>query len=207
MPARKRRPHAGRADRILPRAHEIRGFTLIEMLVAVGCGADGRRLLARARVHRQPARSVEQETTELAQLVRRFAQMESDLSQRLPDIALPARATTPELPLAVAIGSGANAAPSSRSCARSRSASSSRSRCASCTTSMAAPGAQHRRGRRLVLPKVARFEVRVNAGGFWLDAGQAQAMQPAVRPFTRAGAIEIMVDDREGARYVKVLAL
>ena len=59
----------------------------------------------------------------------------------------------------------------------------------------------------LVLPRVARFEVRVNAGGFWLDGGQAQAMQPAVRPFTRAGAIEILVDDREGARYVKVLAL
>ena len=58
----------------------------------------------------------------------------------------------------------------------------------------------------LVLPSVARFQVRVSAGGFWLDAGQAQA-QPAVRPFTRAGAIEIVVDDRDGARYVKVLAL
>ena len=58
-----------------------------------------------------------------------------------------------------------------------------------------------------MLPSVARFQVRVSAGGFWLDAGQAQAMQQAVRPFTRAGAIEIMVDDREGSRYVKVIAL
>jgi hypothetical protein len=56
-----------------------------------------------------------------------------------------------------------------------------------------------------VLPGVARMEVRVNAGGFWLDSGVVNPS--AVRPVTRAGALEIVVSDRDGTRYVKVIAL
>jgi len=168
-----------------------RGFTLIEMLVAVGLVAlmgvvcwRGLAFIANQRA------SVEQETTELA------------------DIALPARATTPELPLAVAIGSGANGS-AELEILRTVAIGVEQSQPVRVLYHVDGRGLVRSTGADdvLVLPKVARFEVRVNAGGFWLDAGQAQAMQPAVRPFTRAGAIEIMVDDREGARYVKVLAL
>ena len=185
------------------------GFTLIEMLVAVGLVAlmgiicwRGLAFIANQRS------SIEQETTELAQLVRAFAQMESDLAQRLPDIALPARATTPELPLAVAIGSGADGS-AELEILRTVATGLAQSQSVRVLYHVDGRGLVRSTGADdvLVLPSVARFQVRVSAGGFWLDAGQAQAMQPAVRPFTRAGAIEIMVDDREGARYVKVLAL
>ena len=186
-----------------------RGFTLIEMLVAVGLVAlmgvicwRGLAFIANQRT------AIEQETTELAQLVRAFAQMESDLAQRLPDIALPPRATTPELPLAVAIGSGADGS-AQLEILRAVAIDVAQSQPVRVLYHVDTRGLVRSTGADdvLVLPGVARFQVRVSAGGFWLDAGQAQAVQPAVRPFTRAGAIEIMVDDRDGARYVKVLAL
>ena len=73
-----------------------RGFTLVEMLVAITLVAlmgvicwRGLAFIANQRT------SIEQETTELAQLVRGLAQMETDVAERLPDIAVPARATTP----------------------------------------------------------------------------------------------------------------
>jgi prepilin-type N-terminal cleavage/methylation domain-containing protein len=188
---------------------KTRGFTLIEMLVAVGLVAlmgvicwRGLAFIANQRA------SIEQETTELAQLVRAFAQLESDLGQRLPDIALPARATTPELPLAVAIGSGTDGS-AQLEILRTVATGVAESHPVRVLYHVDARGLVRSTGMDdvLVLPSVARFQVRVSAGGFWLDAGQAQAMQQAVRPFTRAGAIEIMVDDREGSRYVKVIAL
>jgi len=193
----------------MSRLEKARGFTLIEMLVAVGLVAlmgvvcwRGLAFIASQRA------SIEQETTELAQLVRAFAQMESDLAQRLPDIALPPRATTPELPLAVAIGSAADGS-AQLEILRTVATGVEQSEPVRVLYYVGARGLVRSTGADdvLVLPKVTRFQVRVNAGGFWLDAGQMHAVQPAVQPFTRAGAIEIVVDGREGARYVRVLAL
>jgi len=68
------------------------GFTLIEMLVAITLmdlmGVICWRGLAFIANQRT---SIEQETNDLAQLVRGFAQMETDIGERLPDIAVPAR--------------------------------------------------------------------------------------------------------------------
>src|SRR5436853_5806882 len=90
---------------------KAKGFTLIEMLVAITLmalmGVICWRGLAFVATQRS---SIEQETTELAQLVRAFAQIETDVAERLPDIAVPARATMPELPLAISIGSDSGGA-------------------------------------------------------------------------------------------------
>src|SRR5438477_2133389 len=181
---------------------KAKGFTLIEMLVAITLMAlmgvicwRGLAFIANQRA------SIEKETTELAQLVRAFAQLEGDLGQRLPDIALSARATTPELPLAVAIGSGADGS-AQLEILRTVATGVAQSQPVRVLYHVDARGLVRSTGADdvLVLPSVARFQVRVSAGGFWLHAGQAQAMQPAVRPVTRAGAVEITLDDRHGAR-------
>ena len=58
-------------------------------------------------------------------------------------------------------------------------------------------------GAVLLLPGVARLAIRIFAGGFWVEPGREQ---PA-RPIARATALEIALEDRNGARYVKVIAL
>jgi general secretion pathway protein J len=184
-----------------------RGFTLIEMLVAITLVAlmgvicwRGLAFVANQRT------SIEQETSELAQLVRGFAQMETDVAERLPDIAVPARATTPELPLAISIGEDDGGAV--LEILRAVPVGIMQSTPVHVLYRVDARGlvrSAEDSGEVLVLPGVVRMQVRVNAGGFWLDSG---AVNPsAVRPFVRAGAIEIAVSDRDGARYVKVIAL
>jgi prepilin-type N-terminal cleavage/methylation domain-containing protein len=190
------------------------GFTLIEMLVAIGLVAvmgiicwRGLSFIAERRA------AIEQETNELAQLVRAFAQMESDLAERLPDMAVPPRATTPELPLAVAISPGPDGS-AELEILRTVATGPTQSDTVRVLYHLDRRGLVRTTGTDdvLVLPRASRFQIRVSAGGFWLDAAQAQgqvraAVQPAVQPFTRAGALEIVVDDRDGGRYVKVLAL
>ena len=58
-------------------------------------------------------------------------------------------------------------------------------------------------GEVLMLPGAARLQIRVHAGGFWLEPGRADR----VRPSAPASALEIAVEDGQGARYVKVIAL
>ena len=184
---------------------KARGFTLVEMLVAITLmalmGVICWRGLAFVANQRS---SIEQETTELAQLVRALAQMETDVAERLPDIAVPARATTPELPLAISIGSDSGGA--MIEILRTVSTGVGQTQPAHVLYRVDARGLVRSTGTDevLVLPGVARMQVRVNAGGFWLESGIAST---AVRPFTRAGALEIVVNDREGVRYVKVIAL
>ena len=181
------------------------GFTLIEMLVAVGLMAlmavicwRGLAFVANQRT------GIEAEAVELAQLVRTFAQIERDLAERLPDIAAPARATTPELPLAVSVVTGENgnaeleifrAVPEMTAQPRSLR-----------VAYRLAPGGLMRKspaGEVLMLPGAAHLQIRVHAGGFWLEAGREER----VRPFARASALEIAIEDGQGARYVKVIAL
>ena len=85
------------------------GFTLIEMLVAIALMALMGVVCWRGLAFVANQRSaIEDQSVELAQLVRAFAQIERDLAERLPDIAVPPRATEPELPLAVSIVPMAN---------------------------------------------------------------------------------------------------
>jgi prepilin-type N-terminal cleavage/methylation domain-containing protein len=177
------------------------GFTLIEMLVAVALMGlmgvvcwRGLSFVANQRA------GIESEGGELAQLVRAFAQIEHDLAERLPDIAVPARATAPELPLAVSvlladqgnaeleIFRAAGDAPPFRVLYR-----------------LGAGGLvrQSATSEVLMLPGAAQLRIRVQAGGFWVEPGPAQS----ARPLGRATALEIAVDDGHGARYVKVLQL
>ena len=183
-----------------------RGFTLIEMLVAITLVAlmgvicwRGLAFVANQRT------SIELETAELAQLVRAFAQMETDVAERLPDIAVPTRATTPELPLALSIGPDGGG--SMLEILRTVSTGVAQSEPVHVLYRVDARGLVRSTGRNdvVVLPGVTRMQVRVNAGGFWLDSGVVNPS--AVRPFVRAGAIEIAVSDRDGTRYVKVIAL
>jgi hypothetical protein len=58
-------------------------------------------------------------------------------------------------------------------------------------------------GEVLLLPGVTRLAIRIHNGSFWLEPGHEQ---PA-RPMARAQALEITLEDANGARYVKVLAL
>lgn len=188
------------------RSEKSTGFTLIEMLVAITLVAlmgvicwRGLAFVANQRT------SIEQEANGLAQLVRGFAQMETDIGERLPDIAVPARATTPELPLAISIGEDSGGA--MLEILRTVSTGVSQSEPVHVLYRVDARGLVRSTGRDevLVLPGVTRMQVRVNAGGFWLDSGVVNPS--AVRPFVRAGAIEIAVSDRDGTRYVKVIAL
>lgn len=190
----------------MARLPNAKGFTLIEMLVAITLVAlmgvvcfRGLSFVANQRS------SIEQETNELAQLVRAFAQMETDVGERLPDIAVPARATTPELPLAVSIGTDGGGA--MLEILRTVTTGVAQSQPVHVLYRVdATRGLVRSTGTDevIVLPGVTRMQVRVNAGGFWLDSGIAS---PTVRPFSRAGALEIAVTDREGTRYVKVIAL
>ena len=179
----------------------MKGFTLIEMLVAVTLMALMGVVCWRGLAYVADQRgAIEGEGLELARLVRSFAQIERDLDERLPDIAVPARATAVELPLAVSVlpAEGGNveleifrAAPDMQTLRvvyHLGAGGLVRSSVASDV---------------LMLRGAARLRVRLFAGGFWIEPGREQS----VRPFARATALEIAVDDGQGARYVKVVAL
>lgn len=180
------------------------GFTIIEMLVAITLMALMGIVCWRglAFVGAQRA-SIADETLELSRMFTAFAQIERDVAERLPDVAAPARATTPELPLALTVlpvGDGSELEvlrmleePNGESIVMpvhyERTAAGLLRR---------TPGAEV-----LVLPRVARLKIRIHAGGFWIEPGHAQP----VRPVARATALEISLEDENGLRYVKVLAL
>ena len=172
------------------------GFTLIEMLVAIALMALMGVVCWRGLAFVANQRSaIEDQSVELAQLVRAFAQIERDLAERLPDIAVPPRATEPELPLAVSIVPMANGDAQLEILRGS----------AFVVYRVAARGLVRTSAASevLMLPGAARLRVRIHAGGFWVEPGREQL----VRPFARATALEIALDDGRGARYVKVLAL
>ena len=179
----------------------MKGFTLIEMLVAIGLMALMAVICWRGLAFVANQRSaIEGESLELAQLLRSFAQIERDLDERLPDIAVPARATAAELPLAVSVTPAANgnvvleifrSSPDARPLHIAYRLNAN-------GLMRTSPGSEV-----LVLPGAARLRVRVHAGGFWMEPGREQS----VRPIARATALEIAVDDGNGGRYVKVVAL
>jgi general secretion pathway protein J len=177
------------------------GFTLIEMLVAIALMAlmgvvcwRGLSFVANQRA------GIESEAGELAQLVRAFAQIERDLAERLPDIAVPARTTAPELPLAVSV------LPDDRGNTELEILRAALEAAPFRVLYRVGPEGLMRLSAAsevLVLPGAAQLRIRLQAGGFWVEPSTAQT----ARAIGRATALEIAVDDGHGARYVKVLPL
>src|SRR5204862_4045100 len=101
---RRAQPDAGGARRHPASPMNARGFTLIEMLVAIGLMALMALLCWRGLVYVADQRgTVEREATDLSQLMRAFAQIERDLAERVPDAALPVPGASTELPLAIEV--------------------------------------------------------------------------------------------------------
>jgi prepilin-type N-terminal cleavage/methylation domain-containing protein len=182
------------------------GFTLIEMLVAVGLMALMGVLCWRGLAFIADRRAaIEGEGAEIAQLMRTFAQIERDLAERLPDIAVPARATSAELPLAVSVTPGQDGR-TELEILRVAPEGAMPSPAWRVLYRLDARGLVRKSGSGevLMLPGAAQLHIRVHAGGFWLEPGGGEQR---LRPFMRANALEIAVDDAQGARYLRVLAL
>ena len=191
-----------------------RGFTLVEMLVAIGLMALMAVICWRGLVYVADQRqTVTREAGEIAELVRTFAQMERDLAERVPNAALPAASAPTDLPLAVGVYPSAGgavalevarfvpqpgAAPQAvRVLYRLNGSGLARSTRA-LADNRAAP-----KDEVVLLPGARTLHVRVHAGGFWVEPGH----QTGVQPTAPATAIEVAVEDRDGSRYTKVFAL
>lgn len=191
-----------------------RGFTLVEMLVAIGLMALMALMCWRGLVYVADQReTVSREAVEISQLVRTFAQIERDLAERVPNTALPSAATPTELPLAVGVYPAQNGvveveitrflpepagAPHAvRVLYRLTGAGLARSTRALEEVPAAA------KNEIVLLPGATTLKVRVHAGGFWVDPGHESRVQPTAP----ATAIELALEDGNGARYTKVFAL
>jgi type II secretion system protein J len=191
-----------------------KGFTLIEMLVAIGLMALMAVICWRGLVYVAGQReTVAREAIEISQLVRTFAQLERDLAERVPNIALPAPSTPTELPRAVAVypmergaleleiarllPQPAGAPRAIRVLYRVSPSGLARSTRALEEVQGAA------KNEVVLLPGATTLQVRVHAGGFWVQAGHDVRVQPA----GPASAIEFTLEDGNGGRYVKVLPL
>ncbi|HUQ77152.1 MAG TPA: type II secretion system protein GspJ [Burkholderiales bacterium] len=190
------------------------GFTLVEMLVAVALMALMALICWRGLVYVANQRdTIEREGTELAQIVRVFAQLERDLAERVPNGALPASGVPRDLPLAVGVypvEEGAveieiarfvPAVPGMPHAVRVLYRVKAGGLVRSTRTLDELPAAA--KNEVLLLPRTASLHVRVHSGGFWVEAVRDARVQPS----TPASAIEVAVEDASGARYVKVLPL
>ena len=191
-----------------------RGFTLVEMLVAIGLMALMAILCWRGLVYVAEQReTVAREAIELSRIVRAFAQLERDLAERVPNAALPTAGAPSELPLAVGVYSlerdvveveiarflpQAGGAPHAvRVLYRLNAGGLSRSTRALDDVPAAA------KNEVLLLPGAKGLHVRLHAGGFWVEPWREASVNPKVP----ATAIEVAIDDGQGGRYVKVLPL
>ena len=191
-----------------------KGFTLVEMLVAIGLMALMAVICWRGLVYVADQReTVAREAVEISQLVRTFAQLERDLAERVPNAALPVPGAVTELPLAVAVypmeGGAveveitrflpqAGGAPQAvRVLYRITAAGFARS-----TRPLGDVPAAAAKNEVVLLPGATTLHVRVHAGGFWV-----QPHDTRVQPTAPARAIEVALEDGSGARYTKVFAL
>jgi general secretion pathway protein J len=191
-----------------------RGFTLVEMLVAIGLMALMAIICWRGLVYVADQRAtVAREAGEIAHLVRTFAQMERDLAERVPNGALPAPPAATELPLAVGVSlidRGAIALEVARFVPQPGAAPQAVRvlyRLSGDGLSRSTRGLDDARGTGsnevVLLPGAKTFHVRVHAGGFWVEPGHEGGVQPTAP----ATALEVAVEDRDGSRYTKVFAL
>lgn len=191
-----------------------KGFTLVEMLVAIGLMALMALLCWRGLVYVADQRArVSQEAVEISQLVRTFAQIERDLAERVPNTALPAPTTATELPRALGVYTmergaieleiarflpQAGGAPHAvRVLYRLTDAGLARS------TRMLEDVPAAAKNEVVLLPGATTLQVRLHSGGFWMQPGHDTRVQPSAP----ATAIEVAVEDGNGARYTKVFAL
>jgi general secretion pathway protein J len=191
----------------------MRGFTLVELLVAIGLlavmGLVSWRGLDYVSRHIE---RIDREADDVGRVLRVLSQMERDLAQRLPDVMLAARAVPTELPASVSVAlaedrvaleilrlAPATGGPAEAQRVIYRIADGILVR----ATSPAgrawppAPAAD-----TVELLRARRITVRTFAAGFWSEPGT-----PGVQPPQPAKALEIAIEDPDGARYVRVLAL
>jgi general secretion pathway protein J len=187
-----------------------RGFTLVEMLVAVALLAiigvvswRGLDYVAQQRAH------AEQAAAEATDLLRTLAQLERDLEQRLPDTMLEARDAAQELPAALTLLVTANGAPALEILRASPGSPGRAQR----VVYRVADGALMRTvisadtaaaaSTVALLQGAQRLTLRTYAAGAWSVPGA----RVSGRPPGRATGLEVSIECLDSTRYVRVFAL
>jgi len=193
------------------------GFTLVEMLVAIALlgllGVISWRGLDYVAGQRE---RIDRETEEISRILRVLSQLERDITQRVPDVMLPAQSVPGLLPASIAVMDAADGsvaleivriAPRAGGPARAQrivyriaDAALMRSVSPAGTGLPVAPAADPVE----LLPGARRLAVRTFAGGFWSEPGTGKV---GVQPPTRATGLEVAIENADGARYVRVFAL
>ena len=171
-----------------------RGFTLVEMLVAIALlgvlGVVSWRGLDYVASQRS---RIELETDGLERILRVLAQLERDVVQRAPDVILPTPPSAQPLPASIRVSEGpaleiVRFAPHAQGATRVQR-----------VVYRIADGALSRDGVAL-LPGAKRLSVRIYSGGAWAELAD-------VPPTSRASGLEVAIDAADGGRYLRVFAL
>jgi general secretion pathway protein J len=170
-----------------------RGFTLVEMLVAIALlgvlGVISWRGLDYVASQRE---RIERQTDGLEAILRVLAQLERDVVQRAPDVILPAPAQAQPLPASIRVDEGAvleivRFAPQAEGATRMQR-----------VVYRVADGALTRDG--VALLPARRLAVRIHNGGTWVALAE-------VPPTAKATGLEITLELADGERYVRMFAL
>jgi general secretion pathway protein J len=194
-----------------------RGFTLVEMLVAIALMAILGVICWRGLDYVAGQRErIDRETDDIANILRVLSQIERDIAQRAPGFMLPAPSKPDMLPASISVhysSTGAitleilRIAPPAAGNSRAqriayRIADSTLTRSASPagTAWPLAPATEP----VPLLSGAQRLAVRVYAGGFWSELGKGEV---GVQPPVLATGLEIAIEAADGARYVRIFAL